>query len=263
MRMCYTLALSVAMAAIPASATRLTFDISTTNNSLQIVDNSSVTQNYGDRVAALSVADGGLTFSYGAEGGFTPNVVASYGPASLTANNTVTPCPFSTLDTCVYLYGANFGDLVNVIAQSYDIMGTPPGYGLVTVTLTADPGFLVQLSSFNLAGWLQSNYTVRSVSVFDVVNSTTLFSSASQAVLGAGGTHTTLDTTNFGGVLSARTLQIVIDASNVTGNNGQNVGLDNVVFSQISTAPEPSSVALLGGGLLLGLLRLGRNRRVR
>lgn len=232
---------------VPAYATKLTFDVRTGAGS-QVSDNSSIVQNYGDRVTAVSMVDGTLTYGYGSDLGFTPNVLASYGPASVTSTNTVTACPFNLTDTCVYLWSTGFGNLTNVIAQAADTANN--GYGQIIVTLTADAGFLVRLASFDLAGWLNTNRTVGSVTVRDVVANTTVFSLAN--VVASGATSTPVNVGN----LTARVFEITINSSNLANGNGQNVGLDNLIFGQVSEVPEPSTVALMGGALALaGLLR--------
>jgi len=227
------------LAVLPATATRLTFDITTTGGG-QVAGNSSIVQNYGDRVTAVSMADGSLTYGYGSEGGFTPNVVASYGPASVTSTNSVAACPFNLTDTCIYLWDNNFGGLVNVIAQAAD--STNNGYGLIELTLTADAGFAVSLASFELGGWLNTDQAVRSVTVYDGANNV-VFSVANQTAPGLG--QLTLSPN-----VQAQSLRIVVDAAGLSNNNGQNVGLDNVVFSQLAGVPEPSTLALLGSALV-------------
>jgi hypothetical protein len=238
------LALGLFTAVMPLSATKLVFDITNTS---QIPDNSAVPQNYGDRVTATSMVSGALTFGYGSEGGFTPNVIASYGPATVTSNDTVTPCPFNATDSCVYTWGSDFGGLTNVIAQSADEQNAS-AYGKLEVMLTADAGFLVTLSSFDLGGWLRTDRTVSSVRVVDGANNT-LFSAAGLVAPGTGAL-----TVNFGSPLSAQQLRILIDASNQLGNNGQNVGLDNIVFGQTSV-PEPSTLALAAGAFAVLVAR--------
>jgi len=235
------------LSALPACATSLIFDISSAGN--QIPQNSSIVQNYGDRVTGTSIVDGTLTYGYGATGGFTPNVLVSYGPASVTSTNTVTGCPFNLIDTCLYLWDNDFGGLTNVIAQAADEQNND--YGRIELTFTADAGFSVSLLSLDLAGWLRTDRGVRSVEVFDGAN-TSLFLASN---LTAPGVNSLTLTPN----VSASLLRLVIDAGGLSGNNSQNVGLDNVVFSQTAGVPEPSTFAMLGAAIAgLGLLRRRR-----
>lgn len=211
--------LILALFASPGLATVLTFDILP-----QPANNDPIDQNYGDRVTAAVM--GG--FSYGIAGGFTPNVVASYGPTG--------PGPTDY----VYFWDQDFGDLTNVIAQ----FSGSANYGIILLTLTADPGFVVMLDAFDLAGWNRSDRTINSVQVQDGLGNT-LFSQNNVLVLGAGPAHT-----SFAGLnLSAATLVIRIDASNLPGGNGLNVGIDNIRFSQ--NIPEPATTILLGSALSL------------
>jgi hypothetical protein len=224
-------------ASAPMKASVLTFDF----NPLP-AGNDPIDQNYGDRITSDVMG----SFLYGTAGGFTPNVVVSYGPTGP-----------SELDY-VYWWDQDFGDLVNVVAQFAPF--PDPTYGLLDVTLTADPGFLVSLGSFDLAAWPHVDWDINSVQVQDGLGNV-LYGATNVTVLGdAAGVdqHTHFD---FGAGLTANTLHILIDASNLTDQQGLNVGIDNITFSQStdfggSDVPEPSMALLLGGGLcLVGVVR--------
>lgn len=87
------------------TATELTFDITGFSNF------SNMSQDYGDNVTAATMGD----FSYGSEGGFTPNVDVSYGP------NEAAPTFWTT----------GYGDLENILFEDVDNLG------VLEVTFTA------------------------------------------------------------------------------------------------------------------------------
>ena len=98
---------------------------------------------YGDRVTAVN--QGG--FIYGAEEGFTPNVVVDYN---------FNAAPWAT----------GSGDLVNVVYPHRGIFfGTYP-YGIFELVLTADPGYQVSLHGFDMARW-DSDEIINTVRVLD------------------------------------------------------------------------------------------------
>jgi hypothetical protein len=111
-----------AAAAQNAKATVLTFDTGLTNGAI-------MPQTYGDQV--VSTISG--TFSYGAAGGFTPIIAVDY------------TSPDAPLDLNFWTTG--YSDLVNILENE------PDGENGYTVRLTADPGFLVRLDSFDLGNF--------------------------------------------------------------------------------------------------------------
>jgi hypothetical protein len=90
---------------------------------------------YGNRVTATS-QDG---FSYGLGGGPTPNVVVNYGPEIAT-------------------WSGGFGDLPTVVYAEGDTTSS-----VFRMNLVADPGYLVRLNSFDMAGWPNRDETINSV----------------------------------------------------------------------------------------------------
>jgi len=202
-----------------ASATILTFDQGTVSN-FEAVDST-----YGDDVEATLEGTSEFGYGVGAEG-FTPNVQLSYGVA--------TPALWTT----------QYGDLTNILYHSAN--------GVLTVTFTADPGFLVQLYEFDAAVWPSptSDQTINAVRVSDGIN--TLFEELSATISGA--TSTLFDFTG-GAPLTAPQLILTIDALNL-GAASDNIGIDNVRFGQIAI-PEPSTLAIAA----LGLLGIGCRRR--
>ena len=112
----------MALAFTPAAsaATILTFRDGT---GAALPDDQSVPAAYGDNVAASPQAG----FSYGQAGsGYTPNITTAYGATART-------------------FTGGYGDLATIL---YNREG--PSY---TITFTAGGGFLVNLESFNVAGF--------------------------------------------------------------------------------------------------------------
>ena len=186
-----------------ASAAVLTFDITGINNFDSL--NSPSFAGYGDRITSFT---NGI-FSYGSAGGLTPNVVVDY------PNN-------RTL-----WWSLEYGNLTNVIYAE------EPGTSILDVTLTADPGFEVVLDSFDLAGWPNTDYTINSVQVLS--GGTSVFSQSNVFISGT--TRTSFNTSNLGS-LAASSLTIRFDATNL-GSDSDNIGLDNIQFSQRSTSFSP------------------------
>jgi Ca2+-binding RTX toxin-like protein len=167
---------------------------------------STINQSYGDRVTA--VAQNGYT--YGSAGGFTPNVVVSTGPS---ANN-------------MSHWGTGYGSLSGVVYPNVE--------SRAEFTLTADAGFSVTLSSFDVASWAANN-TITGVKVLDGQGNTLY---AQSNVLIPGGSSTAKKTFSFPTPLKAQSLKIVIDATNL-GLRAENIGIDNIVFGQTAAAPPP------------------------
>jgi hypothetical protein len=187
-----------------------------------------LSQAYGDNVSAAT--QGG--FGYGADFGFTPNITADYG-----TNGAGTA---TTWDTA-------YGDLLNVVYASQG--------AAFELTLTAEEGFFVQLHGFDLGGWSFTDYIINSVQVLDG-GGAVLFGQSEVAIEGTNG-HTDFD---FGLPLSAAVLRIRFDATNL-GGNSDNIGIDNVAFSQTTVIPEPATAGVLAAALALGLAVGARRRR--
>lgn len=215
-------------------ATILTFDQSRNATGSSVVPTaagSSVQQDYGDNVTGASMAvDGGL-FTYGDGGeGYTPNVAVEYFAA-----------------TAVSLWTIQYGDLDNVLLARAPLSGAVAGS--LNVRLTADPGFLVALYHFDLAGWPNADYTINGVNILG--DGGVLFSQSNVLVAGAlnGPRHTAFD---FSSPLAAAELLIEIDFSNLAASSQDNIGMDNIRFGQQPPAlvvPVPAGGALFGAGL--------------
>lgn len=200
-----------------ASATVLTFDLASTTGDIGLP------LGYGDRVTATTMGD----FLYGAAGGFTPNVEVQYAP-TLTR------------------WSTGYNELINVIENEAD------GDNGYSVTFTADAGFNVLLSSLNMGNW-GAAISVPGMTVTDG-NGNILFSESNIALDVS--TSPTSRFFNFGNNVVANQLIIQIDTTGL-GGNSDNVGLDNIQFSQV--VPVPAAVWLFGSGLL-GLVGVSRRR---
>jgi len=180
--------------------------------------------------------------------GFTPNVVASYGPFTV----------FPALGV-PELWRYDYGDLDRVLYQGSRGGNGASDYDYLAIELIADPGYEVQLFGFDLGGWFQTDYIIDEVAVFDgipfpfVTPTNQIFQQFNVDVLGAGPTHTTF---NFGTPLQSDHIYILIDASNL-GSTSELIGIDNIRFGQVlapAAVPEPASLAIWGLGILgLGL----------
>ena len=180
------------------------------------VDDVEVSQDYGDNVAAAS--QGG--FDYGdTDGTFTPNVVVSYGPGK------------------VFTFDDVYGDLKKII---FSLEGDPGNNGRIDVTLTADAGFDVLLHSFDMAGWDRTDYVINNVQVFQNDDVAPIFIQNNVPIEGdaIGPGHSTFI---FNPPLQAQKLRISVDSDNL-GNKADNIGMDNIRFSQkAGAAPSPST----------------------
>lgn len=216
----------------PAKATQLLFEQIRSGGVVYSAFNDGVVpQDYGDRVTALTQNVPGGIFTYGNLGeGFTPNVQISYGPYPESAS----------------LWWDTFGDLSHVL---WNNVRAP-----FQITLVADPGYLVQLHGFDLAGWPNYDYTIGGIEVLDG-DGNLLFSQTNVHVEGDfdGPRHSHFEFP----ALQASTLLIHIDATNLYSYY-LNIGFDNLRFSQLAASPnpapeltpEPSTAALLLVGLL-------------
>ncbi len=196
----------------------LTFD-----QNVPVGNGESVDPGYGDQVITLDDAG----FEYGADGGFTPRISLDYGPAG------AGPA----------LWDTSYGDLTNVLYQS--LLASPT----LEITLSADPGFLVRLSAFDLAaadGRFGSDPTINSLRVLDG-SGTVLLDKNGETVSKTGRNHY-----QFSTPLEGQSLTIRIDSSNL-GADAEGIGIDNITFGQTAErslpfrAPVPIS---LGAGIV-------------
>lgn len=207
------------LSALSARAVVLTFDLT------GIANFQNINQAYGDNVTAFT--SGG--FSYGSAHGLTPNIVVAYG------------------NTDPALWTTGFGSLTNILNEDQD------NTGILTITLTADAGYEVQLHGFDLAAFpvFGSDPTVGALTITS--GATTLHSQNSFLV-----SQTAFTPFTFGTPLAGASIVIQIDARNLGAAN-DDIGLDNLAFSQVAI-PEPSTwAALAGASALLGALVRRRN----
>lgn len=175
-----------------------------------------ISQDYGDNIS--STTDG--NFLYGASGGFTPNVAVSY-------------------------FGDIGGNQLSHWTTDYDeLLGVayyePDGSSMFGITLTAESGFVVNLSSFDLAYYISSG-SLTQIAVLDSEGAVVF---SQDNLLVGGGTALNLNPNVTDDVLTIR-----FDTTGA-GSTSDNFGIDNIEFSQ-SVVPEPSSYALIFGSLAL------------
>jgi len=206
-------------------ATVLTFDISGASNTI-----SSIPQNYGDNVSATTMG----TFSYGSSGGFTPNVTVSNQGDS---------------GASLAFWSTGYNDLINVAENETD------GASGFSFTFTAEAGYKVILNSFDIGNW-GSAIDVPEVSIFDESNSILFQRSSIPLFQNTIQSHVSLDFDNIIG----QSLTISISTLGL-GGNSDNVGLDNIQFSQTSAVPVPGAIWLFGSAFF-GLIRFKQLTKV-
>ena len=157
----------------------------------------------------------------GPAGGPTPNIVLDFVP---TGSN----LPFA-------VYTSGYQTLVSALGHgSFGV----PGY----VQFTPDPGWDVVLTSFDVAPWSASSYPNSRIQVVDTAGTvyfdTGLFTFPARTVLSYLPTP----------IRSTLPLRLVME-------DFGDLAIDNVVFSQVATIPEPGTWALwLAGLAALGTL---------
>ncbi len=192
-------------------STVLTFDIG------GISDFQNINPSYGDRVTTNLMG----SFSYGGSSPFTPNITVSYG-----ANDPA-------------LWTRGYGSLTNILFENQD------NTGVLTVTLTADDGYAVNLSRFDLSAYTSVFSSDPSIALLEVLNQngTPVYSRSNQIV-----SRTTFTGIEFSPPLSGRTLTIRVDARNLGGLN-DDIALDNIEFGQRAIHSSPLIADTDGDGV--------------
>lgn len=207
--------LTIGMVAVAAfsQATILTFDV--TGNTVGVFMDDA----YGDNVTAATMGN----FGYDISNGITPDVTVSYSGG--TAGQ-------------LSWWSTGYSDLTNVIYYE------PDGSSPMRVTFTGSNGQNAVLNSFDL-GNFGGEVTLPGLTVRD--GSGNLLWSALNVTVPIF-TSPALNF-NVGGV-AAEVLVLEVDLTGL-GSSSDNIGLDNISFSQ-EPVPEPMTlVALAAGGLLL------------
>ena len=200
-----------------ASATVFTFETSAgASLGSSAVTGASSTPVYGNRVSA-AIENG---YSYGSAFGFTPNVSVSY-----SANGTNTPSTWAT----------GYGNLVNVIwgSGSSSLIND----NIVSVTFTADPGWLIDFRGLSVARWSSGNYPGSFVTLTNADNVTVDLLAPQQLATGTSTNFSFSDDTYLSTSFVLRF------------GNGWWTGIDNVAIEQ-QPVPEPMTMTLLAAGLV-------------
>lgn len=208
-------------AASIASASVLTFTVAGLANGRPLPND------YGDRITSATMG----SYSYGLIGGITPNVVAEYRGASLQPH--------------VNWRYAGFNDLLGVIYNEFDLA---PWY---RVHLTADPGYLTTIESFDV-GNRGGEITVPNITIYDG-NFQILWEETDIIVPASTSPHISFapNVTNTALIIQVTTVGL--------GHSSDNIALDNIQFTQqLIPAPGGALALLLLAGL--GLMRPARRR---
>lgn len=226
MRLTHAFTVAIVAAAAPfAHATVLTFD-----QDPPVADFDPVDQGYGDRVTSTSMPG---NFGYGSAGGFTPNVVTSYGPAGSDPN----------------LWTTGYGSRTNVLFEDND------NFGILRVTLTADPGYAVSLSSFLMSAYNPAFASPPTINYIRVLGpgDVELFRQNNAAI-----SETTFTTFDFSvSPLAGQSIAIEFNSANL-GGLSDDIAFDDITFSQV-VVPEPTAaVAALAGLTVAGARRRRR-----
>ncbi len=127
----------------------------------------------------------------------------------------------------------------------------PEGHNGYSITFVADAGYQVSLTSLDMGNW-GGAISVPGLSITDG-NGLELFSASNiSLVANVVQSHTSFD---FGSLL-ANTLILHIDTTGL-GGASDNVGLDNIQFSQVTAVPIPAAFWLFGSAIA-GLISVTR-----
>lgn len=222
-------------------ATSLTFDIYTNDGKTDLLPNNAfIPQSYGDNVNDFEPAGafGANYYSYGTNGGYTPNITVEYG--------------WFLISNPTNSFGLGFAEIWDSGYQGLTNVTFPAAGGLwyTYIAFTPSAG-VAHLESFDLAKFgasTEGGGTLKLVQNALSANPITLWSA------GPDGGVTFGARTNY-------TPNIWIDPGHtlylVFGTSG-NMGLDNITFSAV---PEPTTSLLLMVAGAAAACRLSRCRR--
>ena len=211
-------------APLTAHATVLTFDLNPD------VSNGQAPGNYGDNVSdATTDVDGtgaaaAGSYTIGAEGA-TPNVTIDYAFPTASGGEEL-------------VWTDDYSDLTNILYVE------PDGLEGFAFELTADVGYQVELSSFTLGNY-GSAVTFEMIAFVDFAPAWNVldymlgdFNSPSQVV-----TPTNENAgPDFGDPLKGSVITVYLDFTGVPAGNTDNIGLDNITFSQSVTGSVSQSI---------------------
>lgn len=185
-----------------------------------------VPDTYGDRVTSASDAWGN---QYGPGSGGTSNITVEFGPPGSHVRKGAGP----------------YANINNLACQE------DGDFGVLEVTLTADPGYQVALRWFDLAAMADDVFVPR-VEVLGAYD-TMLHARNNLLVRGLGGGRTRL--TFPGGPVVSSSVVIRVDLSALANTDSHLVGIDNIAFSEVTGTgcppPPRLSVARSGNDLVL------------
>lgn len=220
------LLLTVSFAALNAAATVLTFErelaagATTTSGAWPV--------GYGDRVVGLSYIPANYApagprsnWYYGGGGGFTPHIVADF---MNTGNNdsegSASASPRQTTPTT--------GDLAQTFTGSLATFGND----YLEVVLTADPGYFVQLSTFDIANNV-GDHPLHSLQI--IADGATILSQVNVPI--RGGVPPEAYHTHFDGAWLGRKITLRLEATFFSGQAAglhiSDFGIDNIQFSEV------------------------------
>jgi hypothetical protein len=208
--------LTAATVAAASQATILTFDMANVTG-----DGALMPQDYGDFVTATTMGN----YSYGMGTGFTPDVNVDYGPHDLN------------------LWNDGYNDLHKVVENEND---GENGYDII---FTPNPIITMTIQSFDFGNW-GGAVTLPGISIRDQQG--ILWQQTNINVPASSATGHLTFTPN---ISSNQRLYLHVDTTGL-GGNSDNMGMDNIAFSQTSV-PEPATMSALA----IGALALLRKRR--
>jgi hypothetical protein len=230
-----------------AQATILTFNMGQGNNA-------PILQSYGDRVGGQFGQPPGFSYGDGGEGP-TPNITVDYFGGMRISDDPL----------------FKYGDLEKVIFRSNDNTG-----GIMEFQFVADPGFLVQLYSFDMAVRinfganppLEEDLPVKAIRVLDGPGTTLFYQKLHATDAGTPVTnpgtlipghlplvhnHYDFAAANGGQPFTAPILRIQIDLNQVFGKI-EHFGVDNIRFGQTGV-PTPGAGLVFAGGMIIAARR--------